>query len=89
LWLPGTRSAVPAAIMLIASFNTGTMPGPRSTRSPRKMALLPSGGCTWSQGISFHAHDMKESLFLEFDRSLAFLYHINYTVALTVEARIR
>ena len=46
-WLPGTHRAEPAATMLRTSRTVSRMRGPRSTRSPTKTALRPSG---WAIG---------------------------------------
>ena len=42
-WLPGTQRAEPSATMLRTSRSVSRIRGPRSTRSPRKTALRPSG----------------------------------------------
>ena len=42
-WLPGTQRAVPASTIPMTRRSTSGERGPRSTRSPRKTALRPSG----------------------------------------------
>ena len=51
-WLPGTASAWPAAVIPMASRSTPTEDGPRSTRSPTKTSLRPSG---WWASTGFPA----------------------------------
>ena len=48
-WLPGTHSAVPASTMLHHEPQHAGVSGPRSTRSPTKTALRPSG---WRRAAS-------------------------------------
>ena len=47
-WLPMTHRAEPASVMSMTVSSTLSEAGPRSARSPRNTALLPSG---WA-GIS-------------------------------------
>ena len=42
-WLPGTHNAVPACDIDITVLSVSTMRGPRSTRSPTKIAFRPAG----------------------------------------------
>ncbi|CAM5646688.1 hypothetical protein SFUMM280S_06145 [Streptomyces fumanus] len=47
-WLPGTHSALPDFTMDITRRSTPGLSGPRSTRSPTKTAVRPSG---WTPSV--------------------------------------